>query len=100
MPTCQSFPCAAEVVFEASSHVPVKEAFQFERITEGLKRSGCYLLQYTLQPAIPEAGSLTLDMLLEVQPGTAASFGLQVSAQSCTGTELLDVRHTHSQQLA
>ena len=70
------------MVFEARSHVPVKEAFYFERITEGLKRSGCYLLQYTLQPAIPEAGSLTLDTLLEVQPGTAASFGLQVGAHA------------------
>ena len=82
VPTCLCCSCAAEAVFEASSHVPVKEAFHFERITEGLKRSGCYLLQYTLQPAIPEAGSLTLDMLLEVQPGTAASFGLQVSAHA------------------
>ena len=89
VPTCLWYPCAAEAMFEASSHVPVKEAFLFARITEGLNRSGCYLLQYTLQPAVPEAGSLTLDMLLEVQPGTAASFGLQVSAQSCTGTELL-----------
>ena len=86
MPTCLRVPCAAELVFEASSHVPVKEAFHFERITEGLKRSGCYLLQHTLQPAIPDAGSLTLDTLLEVQPGTAASFGLQVRVQSCTVT--------------
>ena len=80
IPSAEGFvgPYAAEVVFEASTHVPAKECFHFEPVPDSLQRSGCYLLQYQLQPAILEAGSLSLDVLLEVQPGAVAGFELQV----------------------
>jgi hypothetical protein len=42
-------------------------------------RSGCYCLQYSLLPELPDGRVLRFSIQLQVDPGPAAAFNIRVS---------------------
>lgn len=62
-----------ELVVNIENKTPNKEAFTFARISEGLKRSGHYVLEYVLTPAVAGQAPLRCVVPLAVGPGPATS---------------------------
>jgi len=71
---------AGELILEVSNRTPVKEAYQFASIQEGLHTSGVYVLQYEMQPSLPGQPPLASCTRLTVGTGQPVSFELQVIA--------------------
>lgn len=69
-------PQGAELLLTVENRTPVKDAFQFARITDGLQRAGSYALEYTAVPAVPGKPPLRLVVRLAVAPGPPCSFSL------------------------
>jgi hypothetical protein len=69
-------PPGAELLLTVENRTPVKDAFQFARITDGLQRAGSYALEYTAVPAVPGKPPLRLVVRLAVAPGPPCNFSL------------------------
>lgn len=82
-------PAGAELLLELENKTPVKDTFQFARITDGLQCSGRYALEFVAAPAA--AGQLPLRALVQlaVVPGPPCSF--DVSGEGKAVTALKDI---------
>lgn len=66
------------LLLEITNKTPNKDAFQFAKITDGLRRTGQYKLLFLLLPALPQQPPQTVHLGFTVIPGPAASMCLQV----------------------
>ena len=79
----------AECLLTVENRTPVKDTFQFARISDGLQRAGAYVLQYTVGP--PTLGQPPLRQLVQlvVAPGPAASLELSGEGKAVAATKEL-----------
>lgn len=70
-------PAEAEVVLTAENKTPISDAFQFQRVADGLVRAGAYRLEYAVLPQLPGGAQLRAAVGIIVVPGPAASCELQ-----------------------
>jgi hypothetical protein len=69
-------PAGAELVLCMENKTPIKDVFQFARISDGLQRSGWYALEFVAAPAAPGQPPLSLVVQLVVAPGPPCTFSL------------------------
>ena len=70
-------PCGYCQVFATlQNKTPVKDAFQFARISDGLHRAGSYALEFVMSPTPPGQQQLHAVVKLAVAPGPPCSFSL------------------------
>ena len=64
---------AAELIVSVENKTPYKDSFIFSRISDGLKRAGHYVLEYSLSPAVGGQPQLRCTVPLTVIPGGATT---------------------------
>ncbi len=69
-------------MLEVVNRTPLRDAFSFARVENGLRAAGAYRLEYEMAPAVPGCAPLSLAVELHVAPGAAASFEIQARACS------------------
>ena len=72
---------AGELLYMLENKAPVHDSFRFEYIADKLQAAADYLLQYTLQPAVPSAPVIMAGSRLLVKPGKPSKFALEVCLQ-------------------
>lgn len=74
--TAAGLPPGSELVVCVENRTPVKEAFAFTRISDGLQRAGQYVLEFVATPAPGGQPPLRAAVQLVVAPGPPAAFEL------------------------
>ena len=85
---------AGRLVLETENATPVKDAFVFSPICDGLNRAGEYRMEYTLTPALPQHAPLKAALNFMVGPAPATSLVMQVDAMQMLFTSLLGLHYT------
>ena len=65
-------------MLEVVNKTPVKDAFHFDRIRDGLHKAGRYILRFELTPALPSHPCQVAKLALEVLAGPATQIVLGV----------------------
>lgn len=81
-------PWAGELVLEVVNRTPLRDAFSFACVENGLRAAGAYRLEYEMAPAVPGCAPLALAVELLVAPGAAVGFEIQARACSCPNFSL------------
>lgn len=81
---CNGMPPGAELMLTVENKTPLKDTFQFARISDGLHRSGSYALEFVATPALPGQQPLRTVVQLAVAPGPPCSFSLSGEGKAVT----------------